>query len=131
MKRIIWVLMSVLVVAVLVRLLAPGLFRTGLSELDPVIAYSKLSVGSKLGAAYLKWQAAHEQNAGDHNVVIRLGWSKGLSEESTRARGVAKLDLIEGRVRVEVTDFADSGVADVWLVDNQPGPGHSVRPDVV
>ena len=73
--------------------------------------------------AYRAWAAAHEQAGGDRQVEVALGWSKALSRVRSEATGRAELDLVSGRVRVEVDGLA--GRADV-LARRQPGPsaGH-------
>ncbi len=124
-----WILVSVAALGTTGALLTPFALRVLEPEPDAATAYSQMSPANKLDAAYARWRAAHEVNDGDHNVVLRLGWSKGLSRVFTRARGRATLDLINGSVTVDVVDIGDSEVADVWLVDNQPGPGRSVLPE--
>ena len=71
----------------------------------------------------------HEQNGGDHNVVIALGWSPAYSKDYTSAKGTARLDLVEGTLSVEVRDLEDPAILDVWLVDNVQGPGRSAMPE--
>ena len=83
----------------------------------------------KLRKAYQDWKIKHEQDGGDRNVVIGLGYSKGLSAQFTKAQGAAKLDLIDASVDVEVRGLDNRVDWDVWLVDNRPGPGHSVMPE--
>ncbi len=83
----------------------------------------------KLRSLYNRWKVQHERNGGDRNIVLALGWSKGLSAKIPKAKGRATLDLIGGSVSVEVHGLSEEGVWDVWLVDNRPGPGHSVRPE--
>ncbi len=86
---------------------------------DEVVSpYIPMTKADKLEVAFASWSEGHESNGGDHNVVMSLGWSKGLSDELTYAKGKAKLDLIEGFVEVEVEDLDDVGISEVWLVDN-------------
>jgi cytochrome c553 len=82
-----------------------------------------------LQRTYLEWQILHEKQGGDRNVVVGLGYAKGLSTEATAARGLAALDLIGGKVQVTVTDLEGAANADVWLVDNLEGPGLTVAPE--
>jgi len=98
-------------------------------QLDSASAFAHGGTANRLEAAYAKWIARHEKNGGDHNVVVNLGWSKSYSKKFTRARGRAKLDLIKGDVTIEVQGIDDQAISDVWLIDNQPGPGHSAAPD--
>ena len=98
-------------------------------QLDSASAFAHGGTANRLEAAYAKWIARHEKNGGDHNVVVNLGWSKSYSKKFTRARGRAKLDLIKGDATIEVQGLDDQAISDVWLIDNQPGPGHSAAPD--
>jgi cytochrome c peroxidase len=79
--------------------------------------------------AYADWVKQHDVNGGDRNVMISLGYWKSLSAEYTRASGLAKLDLIDGSVSATVSGLPPGHQWDVWLVDNRPGPGHSVKPE--
>ena len=91
--------------------------------------------GSGLGdvqtllAAYDRWKATVAQNGGDRQLFLGLSYSKGLSAEYTKARGWAMLDLLDGSLFVEVSGLPDKESYNIWLVDNQPGPAHSVKPD--
>ncbi len=90
---------------------------------------ARLGNVQNLRTAYSNWEARHELNGGDRNVVLALGWSKALSAEFTNAKGQATLDLIGASVSVEVRGLPEQGAWEVWLVDNRPGPGHSVMPE--
>ena len=92
----------------------------------PAVAY--LGSAAKLEAGYRQWKTDHEANGGDRNVSLALRWSRGLSVEYSKATGQAHLDLVEGRVRVEVQGL-EGPDWQVWLVDNEPGPGRSVAPE--
>lgn len=79
-------------------------------------------------AAYDSWKAKVTRYGGDRNLVLALGYSKGLSAEFTKARGLARLDVVDGSVSVQVSGLAETDALDVWLIDNRPGPGQSVKP---
>jgi len=82
---------------------------------------------SALEASFRTWSADHEARGGDRNVVVALGWSKGLSKEYSTARGMARLDLLAGTAQVVLQGLAPRDAWDVWLVNNQPGG--SAMPD--
>ena len=82
-----------------------------------------------LAAAYSLWHDEHRAHVGEDLLRVQLGWSKGLSHELSRARGEAVLDLREGSVSVSIAGAEEEDLTDVWLVDNQPGPGRSVQPE--
>jgi cytochrome c peroxidase len=82
-----------------------------------------------LQASYDRWKAAYAQSGGDRSLVLPLRYSKGLSAGFVRAEGEAALDLAEGTLRVHVVGLSDTQGFDVWLVDNRPGPGRTVRPE--
>ncbi len=123
----------------ILRLAAVG--SLALFGVDPLVEMTNREVGSPelvtglgdvhtLLAAYRKWEAQYARNGGDRNLVLALGWFKGLSAEPfTRARGTARLDLVDGRVTVEVGGLEPQTEWDVWLIDNRPSPGGSVRPE--
>ncbi len=98
-------------------------------QLNSAAAFDHVGTAYRLESAYTNWTIRHERNGGDRKVVVNLGWSKSYSKKFTQARGQAKLDLIEGHVTIEVRDLDDQVISDVWLIDNQPGPGHSAAPD--
>lgn len=84
---------------------------------------------AKVKMAYADWVKQHDVNGGDRNVTISLGYWKSLSAEYTRASGLAKLDLIGGSASVTVSGLPPGQQWDVWLVDNRPGAGQSVKPE--
>jgi hypothetical protein len=92
-----------------------------------------LSIGrgdvATLEANYEVWEAEHLKNGGDRNIVMPMGWSRGLSTEYTDAYGQAKLNLIEGTVSVEIKGLSAEKDWNVWLIDNRPGPGRTVMPE--
>lgn len=83
---------------------------------------------STLEQVYRDWQARYVADGGDRNVVVTLGWTEGLSTEPSRARGQVKLNLIDGTLRAGVRGLKGQP-ADLWLVDNQDGPGRTVQPE--
>ncbi len=104
--------------------LALGLPWALLSPGDTVSESRSVAAGanpSALEASFATWTAAHEARGGDRNVVFSLGWSKGLSRELTQARGLVRLDLIDGSADVVLRGLDLAPAWDVWLVDNQPG----------
>ncbi|MEE8539889.1 MAG: hypothetical protein V3S54_08730, partial [Woeseiaceae bacterium] len=82
-----------------------------------------------LEAAYDRWSATYTLSGGDQRLVLPLGYSRGLSAEFTKAHGQAKFDLTDGSVSVEVSGLPEGATFDVWLIDNRPGAGHSVKPE--
>jgi cytochrome c peroxidase len=89
---------------------------------------ARMANASGLQNTYQTWKAAHEQSGGDRNFLISLGWSRGLSSEYSPARGLVRFDLGQGSARVEIDGLAAGGW-DVWVVDNQDGPGRSAIPE--
>lgn len=85
--------------------------------------------GKKVQMAYAQWVTQHDANGGDRNVVIPLGYWKALSSGFTKANGMATLNLIDGTLAVVAYGLPADAQWDVWLVDNQPGPRRSVRPE--
>ncbi len=77
--------------------------------------------------AYTRWKAGLTRPGSDQKLVLPLQYSKGISTKFTLASGWATLDLNDGALSVEVSGLPDTETHDVWLIDNQPGPGQSVR----
>lgn len=86
-----------------------------------------LAERSTLEPFFRKWEKAYVAAGGDANVAVTVGWTEGLSTEPSSARGRVDLDLVEGVVRAEVEGLP--GDADLWLIDNQDGPGKTVQPE--
>lgn len=82
-----------------------------------------------LKAAYDRWKVNATKNGGDRTLVLPLKYTKGLSAQFSKAHGRTTLDLIDGAVSLEVSGLSDKDSFDVWMIDNRPGPGHSVRPE--
>jgi hypothetical protein len=116
-----------LLVGLLGASLALGLPWALLSPGEPVAASGPIAAAganpSALEASFRTWSAEHELRGGDRDVFFSLGWSKGYSREQTTARGIVRLDLLDGTAQVEVRGLAAGEEWDVWLVDNQPGGG--------
>lgn len=92
---------------------------------DPMMEV--LESRSQVARLYDEWMDRYEAAGGDRNVRVGLGYSKGLSTEHRSAQGAAHLDLLDGQVEVEISGLTET--TEVWLVDNQPGPGKSVVPE--
>ena len=96
------------------------------SESKPIS--TEMTGADYLLADYKAWEAKYLENGGDRNVVMSMGWFKGLSTtEKTNAAGQIKLNLLDGVVSVEAEGLTRKESWDVWLIDN--GPGSSVTPD--
>jgi hypothetical protein len=65
---------------------------------------------------YKEWKVEYEKGGGDRNLVMGLRWSKGLSEEYSKAFGYARLDLVAGTVSAEVAGLPGDRGWDLWLV---------------
>ena len=83
---------------------------------------------SNLERFYAGWQKGYLARGGDRNIAIAVLWTDSLSTERSKAAGRVDLDLIDGAVHAEVRGL-DGQAADLWLVDNQEGPGRTVRPE--
>ncbi|HEX7185825.1 MAG TPA: hypothetical protein VF756_28630 [Thermoanaerobaculia bacterium] len=92
---------------------------------DPLRALIARDAGPEI--LYLGWQKGYLARGGDRNVDIPVAWTDALSTEPSQARGRVHLNLIDGDIRAEVR--GQTGLpADLWLVDNQEGPGMTVQP---
>lgn len=129
-------LLPVILGAVLILGIPPVLLLTSVTPEAPVTAavqsadpfQALLTERSALEPFYRDWQKKYLAAGGDGSVMITVGWTEGLSTEPSTARGQVDLDLFEGAVRAEVQGL-DGQPADLWLVDNQDGPGRTVQPE--
>lgn len=78
-------------------------------------------------AAYDKWKS-ERINEGVDQLIISVGAINGLSAESSKARGIIKLDLVDRVAKVKIKDIAE-GNWDIWLIENKQGPNNSTFPD--
>jgi cytochrome c peroxidase len=122
-------LYAVLLVAAAALGLPAALFLATEGEAQRAIPEARLASARALESSYLVWRANFERGGGDRNMTVALGYSKGHSIANTGARGLARLDLVGGFARVEVEGLTTPGAWEVWLVDNQEGPGRSAMPD--
>lgn len=93
------------------------------------------SVGKGIGdpevlrAKYLEWESQYVKDGGDRNMVLALKWSKGLSSNHTNAYGRAKLNLLEGKITVEIKGLPRAKMWDIWIINNSSSIGNSVLPE--
>lgn len=71
---------------------------------------------SNLQTTYQRWLKGYEATPVSE-IPVGLVWNKGLSSEFSEARGLAKIDLQNGQVRVKVQGLTDENIATVWLLD--------------
>jgi hypothetical protein len=85
--------------------------------------------GGKLGRLYEQWRVRHEAAGGDRNVLIPLGVARSARGGAQAPHGAAHLDLIEGKVAINVQGLAQDRVWQVWLLDNASGKGRGALHD--
>jgi hypothetical protein len=118
--------------AVIASLMAFGVLMVLSSVASSSVSESQLlstgmSSADYLLADYKAWEAKYVENGGDRNVVMSMGYVKGLSTKKINASGQVTLNLIDGIVSVQAEGLSKSEAWDFWLIDN--GPGSSVTPD--
>lgn len=102
----------------------PVLFLSGTASSESDEATSMitgLSSVETFNANYKAWEAEYEKNGGDRNVVMSVGWFKGLSTGDSRANGVARLNLVDGVVSVDIDGLAKNESWDLWMIDSAAG----------
>lgn len=101
----------------------PVLFLSGKasSEADSAPASLGLSSVETFNANYKAWEAEYVKNGGDRNMVLSLGWFKGLSTGQSEANGIARLNLIDGVVSVEINGLPREQTWDLWMIDSAAG----------
>jgi len=123
-------ILKLLVLVFLMACAAP-IFLSSAESYDPSEDYPTAAPGdpAKLQKLYEKWEARYIKNGGDANLVLPLKWSKGLSDEFTKAAGYTKVNLIEGKIFVEAVGLPKEREWDFWLIDDKPGEGRSIMPE--
>ena len=82
-----------------------------------------------LQANYERWKSKLRAQGDDGKLALSLGPIRGLSKKFLQARGKLSLNLFDGSLDVVVDGLPPGNLFDVWLVDNLPGPGRSVKPE--
>ncbi len=116
------VMLAFLGVAVALASDAPQAALGVQGDLEPTVSAGSAGRAALAGLRQ-NWLDGYVRRGGDRNVVVGLGWARGVSERFTRATGQARFDLIRGTVAVSVQGLERP--ADVWLLDNLPGAGKS------
>ncbi|HEU4710391.1 MAG TPA: hypothetical protein VFS76_02445 [Pyrinomonadaceae bacterium] len=80
-----------------------------------------LSSVETFNANYKAWETEYEKNGGDRNVVMSVGWFKGLSTGESRASGIVRLNLVDGVISVEIDGLAKDETWDLWMIDSAAG----------
>jgi hypothetical protein len=116
-------------VFLLIACAIPVLFLSGKasSESDPALAGMGLGSMETFNANYKTWEAEYVKNGGDHNMVLAMGWFKGLSTNHTYASGLAKLNIVDGVVSVTINGLSKDEGYDLWLIDS--AAGRSIMPE--
>jgi len=107
----------------------PLLFLSGTasSETDSAPASLGLSSVEAFNANYKAWEAEYVKKGGDRNLVLAMGWFKGLSTGESRASGVARLNLVDGVISVEINGLSKAEGWDLWMIDSVAG--RSIMPE--
>ncbi|HKY43820.1 MAG TPA: hypothetical protein VJM50_12075 [Pyrinomonadaceae bacterium] len=101
----------------------PVLFLSGKasSEPDPSLAGMGFGTLETLNANYKEWETQYVKDGGDKNMVLAMGWFKGLSTGHSYAKGIAKFNLVDGTVTVAINGLSKDEGWDVWMVDSASG----------
>lgn len=99
----------------------PVLFFSGKASSETESASLGLSSVETFNANYKAWEAEYVKNGGDRNMVLAMGWFKGLSTGHSQASGVARLNLIDGVVSVEINGLPKDENWDLWMIDSAAG----------
>ena len=70
----------------------PVLFLSGKTSSEPDPSLTGLGLGSleTFNSNYKAWEAEYVKNGGDKNMVLAMGWFKGLATGNSYARGLAR-----------------------------------------
>lgn len=106
-------------------------FQTRSSQLEEKASAPKATIGSaeNLNIAYQKWKRRLAAYDGAAELVVPIGWAKGLSETRTPVGGTARINLQDSKVAIKLQNMNGADALDAWLVDNVAGDGRTVRPE--
>ncbi len=107
------------------------IFQTHSYQLEEKASSSQAAIGNaqNLNIAYQKWKrqlTSYEEVA---EIVVPIGWAKGLSVERTTAGGTAKINLQDSKVAIKLQNMSEAYALDAWLVDNISGESRTVKPE--
>ena len=109
----------------------PVLFLSGKTSSEPDPSLAGLGLGSleTFNANYKDWETQYEKNGADRNMVLAIGWFKGLSTGNSYASGLAKFNLVDGTVTVAINGLSKDEAWDVWMVDSAAGRSIALEND--
>ena len=109
----------------------PVLFLSGTTSSEPDPSMAGLGFGNleTLNANYKEWETQYEKEGGDRNMVLGMGWFKGLSTGNSYASGLAKFNLIDGHVTIAINGLSQDEQWDVWMVDSAAGRSIALEND--
>lgn len=121
-----------ILLGLLAALLATSALTLTLKE-DPTTPVADLSVGhgdvASLKAAFGAWRDVYEKQGGSPEILrLTLGYSKGLSDRFTQARGKLSFNLLDGSLAFQATGLSD-GAYELWFVNDGTEPGNTVKPE--
>ena len=95
-------------------------FQTRSYQQDELALKPKATIGNaqNLNVAYQNWKRQLTSYEGAEEVIVPIGWAKGLSGERTPARGAAKINYLNSSVEINIQYMSDAYGLDAWLLDN-------------
>jgi cytochrome c peroxidase len=96
---------------------------------DQTLLSTGLGSIETLEASYRAWAVDFEKNGGERNIILPMNSSQVKSTQQSGAYGLAKLNLIDKRVTVEVRGIPETEELDFWLIDNKTDQGHTILPE--
>lgn len=107
------------------------IFQTYSYQLEEEASSPQATIGNaqNLNIAYQKWKRQLTSYEGAAEIVVPIGWAKGLSVERTNAGGTAKINLQDSKVAIRLEHMSEAYAYDAWLVDNISGDGRTVKPE--
>jgi len=122
-----------MLIGLLAALLTTSALTLSLPQNNNPAPTASLSVGhgdvDTLKAAFSAWREIYEKQGGSPETLkLTLGYTKGLSDSFTQARGKLSLNLLDGQLSFQAAGLGE-GAYDLWFVADGAEPGNTVRPE--
>ena len=85
-------------------------FQTRSYQLEEKASSTPAVIGNaeNLNIAYQKWKQQLTSYEGAAEIVVPIGWAKGLSVERIKANGSAKINFQDSKIAIQLQDMREA-----------------------